>query len=483
MTQLLNRQVFPDAKRYPERIIQFGGGNFLRGFVDWVIDLLNAETDFASGIALVKATPGQYDALDRQDCLFTTYLHGIQDGEFVEKTRLISAVNRTIYPYSDFAAFLALARQTEIRFIFSNTTESGIVFSAEDRPEDEPPATFPAKLTRFLHERYRHFEGEPAAGCIVIPTELIDDNATRLRASILDYAELWKLDPGFSAWIKEGSTFCNTLVDRIIPGYPAANADRILARLGYEDRLLVAGEIYHSWIIEAAPSLLAEFPVDQAETPLNVNIVADAAPYRTVKVRLLNGAHTAMVPLGLLLGIESVREAVEHDLLGPFVQDLIFQEVIPSVSAIPRAELEAFARDVFDRFLNPHIHHRLLTIALNSASKVKERILPSLLGYYEAAGELPPRLVIALAAFIRLYRGEWRGQAIELNDDQELLDWFRRAWAEAGSTEALAQAVLSRETLWEQDLTALPHLVSQVGACLRAIEAGHLPDLLRRAKP
>ncbi len=483
MTQLLNRQVRSEAKRYPERIVQFGGGNFLRGFLDWVVDLLNAETDFASGIALVKATPGRYDALDQQDCLFTTYLHGIQDGQFVENTRLISAVNRTIYPYSDYAAYLALARQPEIRFIFSNTTESGIVFSASDRQADEPPATFPAKLTRFLYERYRHFDGDPAAGCIVIPTELIDDNATRLRAIILEYADLWELEPGFSVWIKDGNTFCNTLVDRIIPGYPADNAERIFAQLGYEDRLLVAGEIYHSWIIEAAPSLLAEFPVDQAKTPLNVNIVADAAPYRTVKVRLLNGAHTAMVPLGLLLGIESVRAAVEHDLLGPFIRDLIFQEVIPSVSAIPRAELEAFARAAFDRFLNPHIHHRLLTIALNSASKVKERILPSLLGYYESTGVLPPRLVIALAAFIRLYRGEWRGGAIDLNDDQELLDWFRQAWAQAESPEALAQAVLSREALWEQDLSALPHLVAQVGACLRALEAGHLPDLLRRAEP
>ena len=432
--QTLRRELITNVKRHPERIVQFGGGNFLRGFVDWVVDVLNAETDFAAGIALVKATPGSYDELDQQDCLFTTYLHGIQAGDYVEQTRLIGAVNRTLYPYLDFAGYLALARQPEMRFIFSNTTESGIVFSAEDRASDEPPATFPAKLTRFLYERYRHFAGASDKGCIVIPTELIVDNATRLRDIILEYADLWKLDPGFRTWINEHNTFCNTLVDRIIPGFPSADAERIFAGLGYEDRLLVAGEIYHSWIIEAAPSLLDEFPVDQACTPLNVKIVADAAPYRTIKVRLLNGAHTSMVPLGLLLGIESVREAVEHDLLGSFIQDLIIREVIPSVSEVPRAELEDFARDVFDRFRNPHIHHRLLTIALNSAAKVKERIIPSLLGYLDLTGDLPPRLVIALAAFIRLYRGEWRGETIALNDDPQMLEWFRQQWAEADST-------------------------------------------------
>ena len=254
----LTRDMLDSTERYPERIVQFGGGNFLRGFVDWVVDVLNNETDFASGIVLVKATPGTYDALDQQDCLFTTYLHGIQDGAFVEETRLISAVNRTVYPYQDFAAYLALARQPEIRFIFSNTTESGIVFSAEDRATDQPPATFPAKLTRFLYQRYEHFGGAPEKACIIIPTELIVDNATRLREIILEYADLWSLDSGFSDWIEVHNVFCNTLVDRIVSGYPQADAERIFAQLGYEDRLLAAGEIYHSWTIEADESLLDE---------------------------------------------------------------------------------------------------------------------------------------------------------------------------------------------------------------------------------
>lgn len=481
MLKQLDRSDYPQKQRYPERIVQFGGGNFLRGFADWVVDVLNEETDFAGGVALVKATPGDYADLDAQGCLYTTYLLGIQDGQFVEQTRLIGAVNRTVYPYRDFAAYLALARQPEIRFVFSNTTESGIVFSADDSLDDAPPESFPAKLTRFLFERYRCFDGAADKGCIIIPTELIVDNATRLREIILEYAALWCLEAGFVDWITRHNRFCNTLVDRIVSGFPEANAAELFQRLGYEDRLLTMGELYHSWIIEAPPSLLNEFPVDKTLTPLNVKVVDDAAPYRTIKVRLLNGAHTSMVPLGILLGIEAVREAMEHDLLAPFIQDLIYQEVIPSVTQVPRAELEAFARDAFDRFRNPHIHHRLLTIALNSSTKVKERILPSLLGYLELEGQLPSRLAIALAAFIRLYRGEWRGETITLNDDPELLAWFREQWDNAPSTESLARAVLGNEALWERDLTQVPGLVERVSDALDAIEQGRLPDLLRQA--
>lgn len=481
MPKLLSRDLHPNLKRYPERIVQFGGGNFLRGFVDWVVDVLNAETDFGSGVVIVKATPGTYEALDEQDCLFTTHLHGIQAGEFVEETRLVSAVNRSVYPYQDYDAYLALARQPEVRFIFSNTTESGIVFSAEDRLYDEPPASFPAKLTRFLYERFQHFAGAQDRGCIIIPTELIVDNATRLREIILRYAALWRLESGFGEWIDAHNIFCNTLVDRIISGFPQAEASRVFAQLGYEDRLLAAGEIYHSWIIEAERTLLDEFPVDRTETALNVKVVDDAAPYRTIKVRLLNGAHTSMAPLGILLGVKSVREAMEREALATFISELIFQEVIPSAPDIPRGELEAFARAVFDRFRNPNIHHRLLTIALNSASKVKERLLPSLHGYLAETGELPERLVIAFAAFVRLYRGEWQGEPIALNDDPEVLLWFKTLWEEADSLDGLVQRVLSNTALWESDLTVVPGLAPMLSETLREIEAGELLALLRRA--
>ena len=484
MTQLLSRRMLRQPKTRPDRIVQFGGGNFLRGFVDWVVEILNDETDFDSGIVLVKATPGTYDALDRQDCLFTTWLHGIRDGELIEESKLITAVSRTVYPWQDFDSYLEVAKQAGIRFIFSNTTEAGIAYAASDAQSDRPPAGFPAKLAVFLHERYQYFDGAADKGCIIIPTELIVDNADKLREIILQYADLWELAPGFADWVKQHNRFCNTLVDRIISGYPQADAERIFARLGYEDRLLAAGEIYHSWIIEAPPTLLDEFPIDQTSTRLNVKMVDDAAPYRTIKVRILNGAHTSMVPLGCLLGIESVREALEHEALGDFIQNLIFQEVIPAVAGIARAELEAFARDVFDRFRNPHIHHRLLTIALNTSSKVKERILPSLLAYLELKGELPPRLLIALAGFICFYKGEWRGETIPLNDDEQVLAWFKGQWAQvdAGvlSTEGLARAVLGNTRLWGTDLSQVAGLAARLGAAVQAIEDGKLLELLQQ---
>jgi len=470
----LDAAVAGQPQRYPERIVQFGGGNFLRGFVDWVVDLLNEETDFASGIALVKATPGRYPALDAQDCLFTTCLRGIQGGQLYEQTRLISAITRTVYPYDDFAAFLALARQPDIRFIFSNTTEAGIVLHPSDSAEAAPPPSFPAKLTRFLYERYQHFAAAADKGCIIIPTELITDNASRLRQLILQIAAQWQLAPGFARWVNTQNLFCNTLVDRIVPGFPADDAPRLFAQLGYEDRLLVAGEYYHSWIIEAAPSLLQEFPVDQAQTPLQVKIVPDASPYRRVKVRLLNGAHTAMVPLGLLLGLESVGAAMAHETLAPYLHDLVYREIIPPLPGVPQTDLQDFAKAMFQRFRNPHIHHRLQTIALNSATKVRERILPSLLGYVQQQDDLPPRLVLALAGFIWLYRGE----LIPLQDDPATVAWFQRAWSSVDKPHAMAATVCAEQALWGQNLCAVPGLVEQLATALQGIADGELLRLV-----
>ncbi len=484
MPDLLKRETVGDIQTYPIRIVQFGGGNFLRAFVDWIVQVLNEETDFNSGIALVKATSGSYAKLDAQDNLYHVHLHGIQDGNYIEQTKLITSISQTIYPYQDsgFSDYLELAQQPDVRFIFSNTTESGIEFDDNDKPTDTPPSTFPAKLTVFLHKRYEVFDGAGHKGCIIIPTELIVDNGVKLREIILQYADLWELGDDFKQWINNHNMFCNTLVDRIIPGYPEADAERIFESLGYEDKMLVAGEIYHSWIIEAPQNLLDEFPVKQAQTSLNIKIVDDASPYRVIKVRLLNGAHTSMVPIGFLLGFESVRESMEHPVLGQFIPDLIFKEVITSIGDdVEEDELQAFARDVFDRFLNPHIHHRLLTIALNTSSKIKERILPSVKGYYAKTGELPQRLVIALGAFIRFYKGEWQGEAIPLNDDAVTLAWFKQTWETADSVEDVVTKVLSNTDLWDEDLTQIEGLTSAITDVIQAIDEGRLMDVLRKS--
>jgi len=480
MTQALNKQTVPNLQTYPERVVQFGGGNFLRAFVDWVIEILNEETDFASGVVLVKATAGTYDALDKQDGLFHSLLRGIQAGELVEESKLITCINRMVYPYEDFEAYLALARQSEIRFVFSNTTEAGITFTDSDKVTDVPPSSFPAKLTLFLLERYRHFDGASDKGCIIIPTELIVDNGSTLRDIILQYATLWDLDAGFIEWINAHNMFCNTLVDRIVTGFPQADAEQITKSLGYDDAQLVAGEIYHSWIIEAQQTLLDEFPVNQTKTPLNIKIIDDASVYRTIKVRLLNGAHTSIVPIGYLLGIESVRESVEYTGLGQFVQDLLQNEVIPSINGVATDELQSFAGDVLDRFRNPHIHHRLLAIALNSTSKFKERLLPSLLGYHAKTGKLPARIVLAFSALIRFYKGEWQGDVIPVKDDAQVMTWFSEQWDKAESVEALVTIVLQNDSLWGQDLSLIDGLVDHVTNNIQVIDANELATTIEK---
>jgi len=478
MTQLLNKQTVSNIDTYPERVVQFGGGNFLRAFVDWIIEILNEETDFASSVVLVKSTAGTYDALDQQDGLYHTLLQGIQAGELVEESKLITCVNRTLYPYEDFESYLDLARQPDIRFVFSNTTEAGITFVDSDKVTDAPPSSFPAKLTLFLLERYRHFDGASDKGCIIIPTELIVDNGKTLREIILQYADLWSLDSSFIEWVKLHNVFCNTLVDRIVTGFPKGNAEQVFKSLGYKDNLLVAGEIYHSWIIEGDSTLLDEFPVAKTQTPLNVKIIDDASVYRTIKVRLLNGAHTSIVPIGYLLGIESVRESVEHPALGQFVQDLLKHEVIPSIDGVALEELQSFANDVIDRFRNPHIHHLLIAIALNSTSKFKERLLPSLLGYYTKTGQLPHRIVLAFSALIRFYKGDWQGETIPLKDDAQVLAWFKQQWDESDSVESLVTAVLQNVDLWGQDLSLIDGLFEQVSANIIAIDNDDLESKL-----
>ena len=478
MGKPLNRKTISTIEDFPERIVQFGGGNFLRGFVDWVIEILNDETDFASSVALVKATAGTYDMLDKQDQLFHILLRGIQAGELVEESKLITCIQRTVYPYQNFDAYLALARQPEIRFIFSNTTEAGIMFVESDQQTDAPPSSFPAKLTLFLYERYRYFGGADDKGCIIIPTELIVDNGTTLHEIILQYVALWGLEAGFIEWINTHNQFYNTLVDRIVTGFPQSDSQPIFESLGYEDQLLTVGEIYHSWIIEAPQTLLMEFPVHQAQTPLNVKIVNDASPYRTIKIRLLNGTHTTMVPIGHLLGIESVREAVEDAVFGRFLRDVLFEEIIPSIEGVATDELQQFAHDTLDRFRNPHIHHRLLTISLNSIPKFKQRLLPSLMGYHTKTGKLPCRIVLALSALIRFYKGEWQGDVIPLNDDAQVLAWFKRQWREAQSVEALVMAVLQDDRLWGRDLTTIEGLIEQVSDNIQAIDAGELLKML-----
>ncbi|HEM8662791.1 TPA: tagaturonate reductase [Klebsiella aerogenes] len=466
----LNRRDFPGAQ-YPERIIQFGEGNFLRAFVDWQIDLLNEHTDLNAGVVIVRPIASDFPpSLSTQDGLYTTIIRGLNEkGEAVSDARLIRSVNREISAYHDYDEFLRLAHNPDIRFVFSNTTEAGISYYAGDRFDDAPAVSYPAKLTRLLYERFSHFAGAADKGWVIIPCELIDYNGEALRELVLRYAREWALPAAFAAWLAEANTFCSTLVDRIVTGYPRDEAEQIETQLGYNDAFLDTAEHFYLFVIQGPKSLAAELRLDKL--PLNVLIVDDIKPYKERKVAILNGAHTALVPVAWQAGLDTVGEAMNDVEVCAFVEKAIYQEIIP-VLDLPRDELESFASAVTGRFRNPYIKHQLLSIALNGMTKFRTRILPQLLAGQKQSGKLPARLTFALAALIAFYRGERNGEVYPVQDDAEWIERFQSLWAQHRdgqlATRDLVTSVLSVETHWQQDLTKVPGLTAQVTADLEA---------------
>ena len=467
----LNRRDFPGAQ-YPDRIIQFGEGNFLRAFVDWQIDLLNEHTDLNAGIVVVRPIATDFPpSLNTQDGLYTTIIRGLNEqGEAVSDARLIRSVNREISAYADFDAFLRLAHNPEMRFVFSNTTEAGISYHAGDRFDDAPPVSYPAKLTRLLFERYQHFAGAADKGWVIIPCELIDYNGEALQALVLRYAAEWQLPQAFIRWLTSANTFCSTLVDRIVTGYPRDEAANLEAELGYKDGFLDTAEHFYLFVIQGPKSLASELRLDKLA--LNVLIVDDIKPYKERKVAILNGAHTALVPVAFQAGIDTVGEAMNDAEICAFVEKAIYQEIIP-VLDLPKDELESFASAVTGRFRNPYIKHQLLSISLNGMTKFRTRILPQLLAGQKASGKLPARLTFALAALIAFYRGERDGESYPVQDDAHWIERFQRLWSQYHdnviSTTELVKDVLGVSEHWEQDLTQVSGLVEQVSADLDAI--------------
>ena len=464
---------------FPERILQFGEGNFLRAFVDWMINRLNARGLFNGRVVVVQPiAQGLVPALNKQDGLYTLLLRGLQNGEVIEEREIITSVSRGINPYAEWDAYLACAANPDLRFIVSNTTEAGIAYLEEPRPVDACPNSFPAKVTAFLHARFRHFGGAAAAGMVLIPCELIDRNGDNLKRAVLQHARAWELADGFAAWVEEHCAFLNTLVDRIVTGYPKEEAAEICAELGYEDTLLDTGEIFHLWVIEGGARYRAELPFEQAG--LNVIWTDNMEPYRTRKVRILNGAHTMTVLAAYLAGRETVRESVEDALIGAYMRQGIFDEIIP-ILELPAEEKARFAEAVFERFRNPFIRHLLLSIALNSVSKFAVRVLPSLLEYREHTGALPTTLTFSLAALLAFYRGTEiadgalqgarDGQPYPIKDDAPVLAEFAAAWtafAQDSDVQALVRRILG-QPWWGQDLTAVRGLADAVAAYLHTI--------------
>jgi tagaturonate reductase len=455
----LTRKNINDETTRPIKILQFGEGNFLRAFVDWIVDVLNEKTNFNGAIEMVQPiAQGMTEIINKQDGLYHVVLNGIQGGETISETRLITSIRSAFNPHEDFNRFILTAENPDLQFIVSNTTEAGIEFLPSDLNHSKLAETYPGKVTQLLYHRYNFFQGDPSKGLILFPCELIDKNGEALKKAVLKYTELWKFSAMFRQWVEQHNIFCNTLVDRIVPGFPRDTIKEIQTTIGFEDNLVVTAEPFLLWVIEAPEIVQQKFPVHQ--TDLQVKFVQDLTPYRTRKVRILNGAHTAMVPVAYLQGLRTVRESIDNPICGKFIREAIYEEIIPTLD-LPKEELEQFAHDVIERFLNPFIRHELSSIALNSISKYKVRVLPSVLEYHKRTGKLPQRLLKSLAALILFYRGTWKGKVLPINDTSEIMNFFSTAWNDK-KVEEVVNTTLANKNFWDVDLTKIPELKETV---------------------
>ena len=482
MKKALNKWTAPKSVA-PERIIQFGEGNFLRAFVDWIIWNMNAKTNFNGSVVVVQPIDkGMVEWLNGQDCLYHVNLQGRLNGEPVNSLERIDVISRALNPYSQNAAFMALAEQPDIRFVISNTTEAGITFDPSCKFTDAPASAYPGKLVQLLYRRYKTFNGCPSKGLILMPCELIFLNGHHLKECIYQYIELWKEDlgadyEGFKKWFTKYNYVCATLVDRIVPGFPRKDIAAIQEKVGYNDNLVVQAEIFHLWVIEKPENmtieqLREEFPAEKAG--LHVLIAESEKPYHERKVTLLNGPHTVLSPVAYLSGINIVRDACNDPVIGQYIHKVQFEELMETLN-LPMDELRQFASDVLERFNNPYVDHQVTSIMLNSFPKFETRDLPGLKTYLERKGELPKGLVLGLAAIITYYKGGTRadGAPIQPNDAQEIMDLLSQLWA-TGDLRKVAEGVLgATDIIWKeskQDLNTIPGLTDMVEGFLRDIQ-------------
>jgi len=472
----INKDITKPINR-PVKVLQYGEGNFLRGFVDYMIDIANEEGVVDGNIVIVK--PISYGSLEnfrRQEYQYSVSLRGLEDGKPKVINRIVSSITDTLCAYENYEEYMGYARLESLRFIVSNTTEAGIVYDEGDSYEDKPPRSFPGKLTKFLYERYNFFNGDKTKGLIMLPCELIENNALVLKECVNKLAKSWKLDIGFIDWVKECCVFCNTLVDRIITGFPHDEAEEYWQAAGYEDKLIVTGELFGLWVIESDVDISKDFPLNKAGLP--VIFTKDIKPYREQKVRILNGAHTSIVAASFLSGNDTVKASMDDGLIKEFLMRTVFDEIIPNLT-LARNELEDFANKVIERFENPFVKHSLLSISLNSVSKWRARCLPSFKDYYAAKEKLPACLTFSLAALMSLYRGKrlksealvgYRdGVEYKIMDDEKVMDFFDGSADRDGFI--LAEEFLRKEEFLGEDLTtSYQGLVDAIGNHLEQIE-------------
>lgn len=459
--ELISRKMTGKVER-PIRVMQYGEGNFLRAFVDYMIDIANENGVFNGDVVIVK--PIEFGSLERfheQQCQYTVQLRGRVDGEPKRINRIVTSVADAVDCYSEYEKYAELAKLDTLRFVVSNTTEAGIVYEESDRLEMNPPKSYPGKLTKFLYERFCFFNGAPDKGLIMLPVELIDDNGLHLKECVLKQADNWNLGDDFKKWLEDACVFTATLVDRIVTGYPKDEVKELCEEFGYEDNLIDTGEPFALWVIESPKDISEEFPLPKAGLP--VIFTKDHHPYKQRKVRILNGAHTSFVLASYLCGNDIVSQSMNDELILKFIKGTLFDEVIPTLT-LPKQDLLDFTEAVFSRFNNPYVKHAHLAISLNSVSKWRARCMPSFIDYINNEGKLPEHLTFSLAALMAFYTGNRiednalignrNGEEYRIMDDAKVLEFFK----EKSSLDAkeYTKAVLSNQDFWGRDLTLLP---------------------------
>ena len=477
--ELISKKMFAKPER-PIKIMQFGEGNFLRAFIEWIIQNLNDKGAINSSVAVVQPMPfGRIKELSEQDGLYTLRLEGIDKGKTVKSSQLIDVIGDCINPFTDYEHFLSYAKSEDLEVIISNTTEAGIALDPTDTDFSQCPKSYPGKLLALLKARYDHFNGDMTKGLAIVPCELIDNNGDELYRCLTELAEINHMDKKFIEWMQTANHFTSTLVDRIVPGYPRNEIDEIQKETGYIDNNVVKGEIFHLWVLRKEPVVQKYLPADS--TGLNVIFADDIKPYKQRKVKILNGSHTAMVPVAYLCGIDTVGEAVNDPVIGKYVHDFIFDEVNPTID-LPQNEMIDFANSVIERYKNPFIRHELMSIALNSTTKFRTRLLPTLEDYIRIKGALPQHLLFSFAAIVEFHKGVRGEEKIALKDDPQYLVHWKKLWEEFdGDYLKLAKAALSWAEAWEVDMNTLhPDITATVAKYLEDMDKNGMKSAVVR---
>lgn len=476
--ELLNKETVKELKTLPEKVIQFGEGNFLRAFVDWMIHEMNQEGLFNGRVVAIQPTThGKVvPKLNEQDGLYTVVLRGVMNGEATIKKEIVSSISRGINPYEDWDEVLKVAEDENVRIVFSNTTEAGLVYKKEDYQPDQSPESYPGKLTAYLYHRYKTLKNHEKSGMIIIPCELLEGNGKLLKKIVLKISDDWSLPEGFKKWVEQRNQFCNTLVDRIVTGYPSEEISEFCEELGYDDKLLTVGEPYHLFAIDGNEVAQEALPFTKAG--LNVRW-GEVDSVREIKTRVLNGAHTMMFTVGFAAGYDTVFDYMQDEQLKSCISHAVYQEILPILHG-ESEEHKPFAEATLERFENPYLKHYLLDIGLNSVFKFKSRLLPTLLDYEKKFGELPKTIVFALASFLQLYRpkriegdylvGSRTKEVFKVRDKQENIQFMNEVWQKPTDDFGKIRLILSAKHIWGTNLnevSGLTNLVYQYGESIK----------------